>query len=153
MSSEIDDGARPKARSERLVVHRIGEDVLIYDTECDVAHCLTGVESAVFLACDGSASIDDIANVVGDRVGEVISVDRVRESLAQLAKLELLELPAGLSRRRVIVNAGAATGAAVVGSGIVSMLVPTAAMALSGFQGFQGPQGFQGFQGPQGFQG
>ena len=147
-------GARdrpPKQRSERIVIRPLGDDVLVYDTEQHRAHSLTGGAAAVFSACDGRRSIDEIADAASDRLGEPLSPAQVGEVLTQLDELSLLETQTGYSRREIVRHAGLVGGGAAIGSAAIStIVVPTPAHAQTGPQG---PQGSQGPQGPQGSQG
>jgi hypothetical protein len=138
-----------------LIVEHLGGDVLVYDSSRYIAHSLNGIAAAVFVACDGSRSVEAIAAAAADRLDEHVSSDQVEEILGQLDEIALLERDDGLSRREAVGAAGRLGGALIGGSvAITTLAVPTAAQAQSGPQGVDGFQGFQGFQGPAtGFQG
>jgi hypothetical protein len=123
----------PAARSDGIVVEHLDGETLVYDLERDRAHLLNPTAAAVFALCDGRMTVAELAEQAGDRLGESISAETVREALERLAERRLLasRVPIdGVSRREVVrkgVLVGA--GAAVAAPLIKSIVVPTPAQA------------------------
>jgi hypothetical protein len=126
----------PAARSEGLVVERLGGETLVYDTERDQAHHLNPTAAVVFELCDGRATVGELAAIAAARLGQPVGAETVREALALLIERELLsQTPhsdAGVSRRQVVRHAALA-GAGVVAAApvIKSIVAPTPAHAQS----------------------
>jgi hypothetical protein len=126
------DSVAPAARTQQLIVQRVGNEVLAYDTRTDEAHQLTPLAAAVFEGCDGRATVDEIAAAASDRLGEPVGIEAVGEALDQLADRGLLGEAGGLSRREAmrkvaLVGAGAAASVPLV----KSIVAPTPAQALA----------------------
>ena len=51
---------KPLARNEGLVIKELPDELLIYDTETDRAHCLNETAAFVWLRCDGRKSLAEI---------------------------------------------------------------------------------------------
>jgi hypothetical protein len=84
----------PSARKSGLSIQRLDDEVLVYDLERDVAHCLSPDAARVWEACDGVTPVAALATELSDEL--------VADALGELAEKQLLEeMPqAGLSRRR-----------------------------------------------------
>jgi hypothetical protein len=61
----------PLARDQGLVVDSIGDELLVYDTECGRAHSLNVVAAAVWRACDGQRDVGQLAEFTGFDVSAV----------------------------------------------------------------------------------
>ena len=127
----------PVARRNGIVVRKIKDEVLIYDTDQDQAHCLSPAAAFVWEHCDGKLSVGEMAEIIqqnnpGLNVREAEGI--VWLALDQLEKSKLLELPdpsselsVGVTRRQIIKSSGIA---ALVALPIVSTIIaPTAAQA------------------------
>ncbi len=131
---------RPVARKEGLVIQEMPDEVLVFDTETNKAHCLNETAAFVWKACNGTNSVADITQSFGNQSGNPVDENLVWLAIDQLNENNLLaeNLRAdfnGQSRREVIKKIGLA---AVIALPIVSSLVaPTAALAVtcSGAQG------------------
>ncbi|MCV4613842.1 PqqD family protein, partial [Escherichia coli] len=55
----------PKARTGGLVTQDFDKELLVYDLQTDRAHCLNETAAAVWRACDGTKSVNEIAAAVG----------------------------------------------------------------------------------------
>jgi hypothetical protein len=112
---------RPAARTDKLIVEEVDDEVLVYDTERDRAHCLTPLAAAVWCACDGTRTVEDIAGIAG------VNVASTWEALRSLDRALLLRerLPKSKPTRRE------ALVAAAVGSLVMSIAAPAAAQAAS----------------------
>jgi coenzyme PQQ synthesis protein D (PqqD) len=116
------------ARDAGLVVDSIGDELLVYDTECGRAHSLNAVAAAVWRACDGQRDVDQLAGFTGFDRGAV------ELALNNLLDVELITgyAASGVSRRAVLRRLSlTAAGLAVALPVIRSITAPTAAMALS----------------------
>jgi hypothetical protein len=117
---------RPVARSEGLVSEELDGQLLLYDTESHLAHALEGEATAVWRACDGHADVEALARRCA--TGE----EDVRATLVRLDELGLLE-QVGETRRSALVKLTAAgVGLSAGIPTITSILVPTAAQAVTG---------------------
>jgi hypothetical protein len=116
---------RPLARSEGLVSEEVDSQLLLYDTESHMAHALDGGAVGVWRACDGHTDVQTLARRCAT------SEDEVRATLGRLDELGLLER-GGETRRSALIKltaAGVGLGAGI--PTIASIVVPTAAQAIS----------------------
>jgi hypothetical protein len=111
---------KPLARSdEGLLVEPIGDETVIYDAESKEAHCLGPLAAVVFANCDGHTTIERLASLSAERLGEPVEVEDVLDALAQLEERELMAVPVtprggDLSRRDLMRrSAGVAAGALI----------------------------------------
>jgi hypothetical protein len=125
-SSKMD---RPLARSTDLIIEELGDEVLVYDTKTARGHSLSRDAARVWRHCDGTHPVEGIANQLG------LDVDRVKRALVELTACDLLvaqpSLADGTTRREATIRlakVGAGVAAAPL---IVSVLAPSAAMAVS----------------------
>ena len=125
----------PVARSGDLLVEQVNDETVVYDRRTNDAHCLTPLAAAVFAHCNGETSIDRLATLASERLGEPVDETGVLNALAQLEERDLLAIPAsngnGLSRRQMIGKGAAAAGALAGASLITSIAAPTAFAADS----------------------
>lgn len=130
----MNSSQKPVARREGLVVQEMPDEVLVFDTETNKAHCLNETAAFVWKACDGNRSVAEITKLFGDESGKPVDENLVWLAIDQLNESKLLaeELKpnfGGQSRREVIKKMGLA---AVVALPIVASLVaPTAALAVT----------------------
>ncbi len=123
---------RPDARRDGLVVQEMPNEVLVFDTKSNKAHCLNETAAFVWKACDGKNSVADITRLFAQQTGKSIPEDLVWLAIDQLTDNNLLAADVkadfrGQSRREVIKKIGLA---AVVALPIVaSLAAPTAALA------------------------
>ena len=119
---------RPLARTD-LIVDRIGDELLVYDSRSSRAHSLNVVSAAVWKACDGRRSSEQIALLTG------LDLTAVELALDSLAEVELItgHQRTGISRRTVLRRATVgAAGIAIALPVIRSITAPSAAMAATG---------------------
>jgi hypothetical protein len=109
----------PRRRSDLVTQEHPAEHgggVLVYDPRTDAGHLLNAATAAVFAACDGKTSREQLATLVAAATDLPADTDIVELALAELSEANLLdepaEVPGGLSRRSVI--AKIALGAAAV---------------------------------------
>ena len=122
----------PRARVDGLVIRDLPDEVLVYDLDRHEAHCLSRSSAAIWRRCDGRSTAAQIAKGLTGEL-EPLDADMVWVALRRLDKAHLLQqpLPKGhapsLSRREMLKRA-----AAVGGLSVLSITVPTAALAASG---------------------
>jgi hypothetical protein len=125
---------KPVARSAELLLERIGDEAVAYDTKSKAAHCLSPLACAVFELCDGQTSVAELATAVSQRLGEPVDAARVLDALAQLEERDLLVAsasPGGTSRRELL-GRGAKIGAVAVTVPLITTIVaPTASAAVT----------------------
>ncbi len=134
----------PKARQAGLVIQEAGDEVLVFDTERNEAHCLNRTAAVVWRACDGENDIAAIARVLEGQIDGKVDEDIVWLAIDQLSKERLLEQEMrldgkGVSRRDVIRKIGLAAAVALP---VVAMLsFPKASLAVTCAASFCGSNG------------
>ncbi len=127
----MNSSRNPLARREGLVVQEMPDEVLVYDTNTNKAHCLNKTAAFVWRSCDGSHSINDIAGLMEKEFGANVPDDLVWLAIDQLGKDELLEVSepvvSGISRREVIRRIGIASVIAL--PVVASLVAPSSALA------------------------
>lgn len=126
---------KPLARSERLIVEELGDEVLVYDLDEDKVHCLTPLATRVWRACDGSTDTLRLAATLE------LTGDEVSQALTELDRCGLIETPpvlplsangdGGYSRRAFglrVAKVAAATASAPL---ILTIAAPAAAQTQS----------------------
>jgi hypothetical protein len=127
-------GSLPRAREGGLIEEAVGEELLIYDQESHIAHCLSPIAACVWRHCNGEHDLTDLAQLVG------ASENLVADALHELREKDLLDAEprlmqstiSGESRREAIGRVARYGAAATAGSLIVSATAATPAMASSG---------------------
>ena len=120
----------PRRREDGLLRQPMDGELLLFDSERNRAHSLNATAAAVWEACDGQRSHEELAAGCGiDEPTLELALDRLRGAHL-LDEVEVLQT--GVSRRLMIrrsLAAGAALGIAV--PVIRSITAPTAAMAAT----------------------
>ena len=133
--SKTVDSLKPKRKD--VLSRQIGNELVVYDTETHQAHCLDKTAAMIWRACDGTTTV---IRLVGNVQKRVPQFDRASllAGLVELQKAGLLtpgsfpdEETGSRSRREIIREV--AKAAALALPAIVSILVPTPAMAASCF--------------------
>jgi hypothetical protein len=121
----------PLARSNNVVVQKMGKEILIYDMNTHKAYNLNETSTVIYNACDGVTSFDTLKSE-HDFTDNLIFL-----ALDELKKENLIEEDksfsspfAGISRREAIKKVGLSSMIAL--PLIASVIVPTAANAQSG---------------------
>jgi hypothetical protein len=122
--------SRPQARTEKLVVENLGDEMVIYDLDTNVAHALKPLAAAVYTYADGERTPAEIAELASYRLSASITEAEVAEAIDQLDSLSLFVSPiidvhTGLSRRQALKTFAAAGGGAM----LVMSVATTAAQA------------------------
>lgn len=114
---------RPVARTHRLVVRHLDEEILVYDLDSHRAHCLNELAARLWQASDGHTT------VAAMQAAERRSEYEILHGLQVLADADLLVAapPREPSRRQALGR----LGRSVALPAVVSILVPTAASAAS----------------------
>jgi hypothetical protein len=124
----------PLARNKGLVVQKLAEEVVVYDTDSQKAHCLNPSAALIWEHCDGKRTVRELSHLLeGDQRGKE---EMVWIALDQLEKSDLLQQPikrpnalAGMNRRQMLKAAGIA---AMIAVPVVSTIVaPKAAQAVT----------------------
>jgi hypothetical protein len=122
----------PRARSARLLVEEVGDELVVYDLDTDLAHLLNRTTAAVWRRCDGATSVKAIAKGVGAELGIAASTELVMDAMTQLEQASLLQgggvSSHGLSRRQMLKIVGVTAAAIPV---VTTILAPTPAAAVS----------------------
>jgi hypothetical protein len=122
---------RPLARSIGLIQEPLGEELLVFDEDSNRAYSLNATATAVWRACDGTRTRDQLAT---DCTLDAAVVDLTLETLAASDLLiDFVAPPERVSRRAVLRRtaiAGVGLGAAL--PVIRSITAPSVAMAASG---------------------
>ena len=126
--SKRSNRSMPQRRRE-LVHRRVGASVVLLDPGTNEAMALEPAVAVVWMACDGAANPEVVAEQTG------LTAEQVSGALAALSTAGLLE-PVRSDQlkaisRRAVLGAGAGVGAAL----ITSVVLPTPAMASSGQAG------------------
>jgi hypothetical protein len=123
----------PVARKNDLVIQELQDEILVYDTKSNKAHCLNETASTVWKFCDGKNTVSDINDLIKIQTGAKVPENLIWLAIDQLNERELLEEKfesrfAGQNRREILKKIGLAT---VVALPIVATITaPTAALAV-----------------------
>lgn len=135
----------PSARSEGLLVERVGDETVVYDRDTKQAHCLKPLAALVFERSDGQATVEQIAATASERLGVDVTEAEVNEAVSQLEERRLLDAPLvvhqngakaernGFSRREMVRR----TAFAGVASAVAGSLVTTIGTVPAFAQGSQ----------------
>lgn len=81
----------PQARKAQLVIETLGDEVLTYDLDADVASCLNDTARRVWLCCDGKNSVEEIAATMARDLKVADATALVWYALAELSARNLLQ--------------------------------------------------------------
>jgi hypothetical protein len=125
----------PKARTTKLILEEVGDELLVYDVERAFAHCLTPQAAAVWRGCDGSLTPEQIAERLS------VPAELVDQALEELASQGLLvnrraadidgAPNRGYTRRQATRRILASSAAVAVGAPLI-MSAPAYACVSSG---------------------
>ncbi len=127
----------PMARRDKLVIQELPDELLVYDKQRDMAHCLNRSAALIWKRCDGKTSIEEITRDVAKELQSPIDERAVWFAISQFAKDHLLEhqtkVPAGMlmgmNRRQMVRTLGIAAVVAV--PLVTSIVAPTPAQAAT----------------------
>jgi hypothetical protein len=84
----------PRAKSDGLIVRRLGDETIVYDRATHHAYCLNRAASLVFHRCDGRTSSEELARQLRGELGnptEATTAGFVDLAFERLAEAGLLE--------------------------------------------------------------
>jgi hypothetical protein len=129
---------KPKRREDDLIVEKLPDETLVYDTKRHKAFCLNWTTSRVWLHCDGKKSIKEIAGILRKDLEISHPEDLVYLALERLGEAKLLSLNHAeesigyrYSRREMARRLGIAGGLGTLLPIVVTVTAPTAASAVS----------------------
>lgn len=132
----MNENFMPKSRDENIWVQELGSEILIYDALENKAFCLNETSALIWQECDGTKSVEEIAENAGKKASNKISTDFVRLALDELNEQNLLQsqdfaadILSGMTRREVIKKVGLASALAL--PVVTSLVSPLAAQAAS----------------------
>ena len=128
---------RPRKRQGGLIVQELDNEILIYDTDKNKAHCLNETAALVWKQCDGRKTPLEISRALSSQLGTTIDERVVWFALKQLGRDHLLEevltppavFTAGLNRREMVRVLGLAAVVAI--PLVTSIVAPTPAQAAT----------------------
>ena len=129
---------QPETCHDGLIIRELDNEILIYDTETNKAHCLNDTAALVWKQCDGQSTAAEISRRLSDQVGTKVDERVVWFALNQFDRDHLLEekvtlpaplLAAGLNRREMVRVLGLAAVVAV--PLVTSIVAPTAVQAAT----------------------
>lgn len=128
------EGEYPRARLDCLT-REFGDEVLVYDRERNVGHCLNATAAATWKLCDGKRSASELAKILTHQFSAPVKEPVVLLALEELSQARLLvdvEKPARRTSRREAIRAiGIASAIAL--PLVTSLVAPTPARAASCF--------------------
>ncbi|MCO6510276.1 MAG: PqqD family protein [Aridibacter famidurans] len=122
----------PVHRQNDLVVQEVDRELLVYDLNSHRAISLNETAAAVWNLCDGTRSVEDLAESLSKRFLEPVPAEAVLLALEDLAEVGLLEsveserFLGSMSRREAVRRIGIATMVAIP---IVSSIIAPPAVA------------------------
>jgi Coenzyme PQQ synthesis protein D (PqqD) len=124
--------ALPRARVNCLS-RKLGEELVVYDSENHIGHCLNSTAAAVWKLCDGNNNPSQIAAKLSREASAQVEQRLVQLALQQLDEARLLvqsEVPPKLSSRRIVIRR-IGIAAAVALPLVTSIVAPTPASAVT----------------------
>jgi hypothetical protein len=91
----------PRARTKELIVRELPDEVLVYDTENEKAHCLNHASAFIWKHCDGKRTMKEMRLLFEREFATLIDEDVVWLALNQLRRLHLLEEGSSFLRMKV----------------------------------------------------
>jgi len=126
------EGEYPRARVD-CISREFGDEVLVYDQQRNVGHCLNPTAAAAWKLCDGEKSTSEVAKILTQQLSAPVDESVVLLALEELSKARLLVEPEKrvrqTSRRDVIRTLGIAGAIAL--PLVTSLVAPTPARAAS----------------------
>jgi Coenzyme PQQ synthesis protein D (PqqD) len=122
----------PKARMDCLT-REFGDELLVYDRDRNVGHCLNPTAAAAWKLCDGKTSPSELATIMTRQFSAPVDEPVVLLALEELSKARLLveaERPVRRTSRREAIRAIGLAGAIAL-TIVTSLVAPTPARAAS----------------------
>jgi Coenzyme PQQ synthesis protein D (PqqD) len=122
----------PKARVDCLS-RKFGDEILVYDKQRNVGHCLNSTAAAAWKLCDGNRSASEVAGILTQQLAAPVDESLVQMAVEELAKARLLvepEVPRRRTSRRDAIRTLGIAGAIALPL-VTSLVAPTPARAAS----------------------
>jgi len=126
------EGKIPRARLDCLT-REFGDEILVYDRDRNVGHCLNATAAAARKLCDGEKSTSEVAKLLTQQLSGPVDESVVQLALEELSKARLLvegEKPARRTSRRSAIRTLGIAGAIALPL-VTSLVAPTPARAAS----------------------
>jgi len=126
---------RPEKRRDELILEKVGDDLLVYDSRHLKAHRLNSITASVLQFSDGTRTVHEIISCLQSELGYPADEELVWFALEKLAKVDLLtevvSAPQNLdlSRRSLLRKARAAATIVLVLPVVESIVAPSPAQA------------------------
>ena len=128
----MNEGQYPRARAGCLS-REFGDELLVYDQQRNVGHCLNAMAAAAWKLCDGKKDASELAKILTQQFSAPVDEPVVLLALEELSKAHLLfevEKPVRRSSRREAIRAIGIAGAIALPL-VTSLVAPTPARAAS----------------------
>jgi hypothetical protein len=122
----------PRARLDCLT-REFGDELLVYDQQRNVGHCLNPTAAATWKLCDGKNGASELAKILTRQFSTPVDEPVVLLALEELSKARLLvevEKPGRRTSRREAIRAIGIAGAIALPL-VTSLVAPTPARAAS----------------------
>jgi len=121
-------------KQKKLIARRIGDELLLFEEETSIAHCLNRIAGEMWMACERESSATEVSELLRPKWPD-IGREVVLASLHQMAAAGVLEESRvkeniSSSRRELLRTLGI-TAAAVLPIVVTSVLIPPPAAAAS----------------------
>ena len=129
---------KPLTRQDGLIIREVENEILIYDTRNNKAHCLNDTATRVWKLCDGRTTTEEISRSLTNQLGTAVDEKVVWFAVKQFGRDELLEetlslpeayMASGLNRREMVRVLGLAAMVAV--PLVTSIVAPSAVQAAT----------------------
>ncbi len=82
---------KPKARSRGITMAWMGIELYVYDVTASTMHRLDELSAIVWSACNGRRSIQEVAELVHNRLPAVSGTEAVKRALRRLEHANLMQ--------------------------------------------------------------
>jgi hypothetical protein len=127
----------PEARTDKLLVRHVGDDLVVYDRILYCAHLLNRTATLVWRHCDGDTTPEELTELLARELNKPADERLTWLALEALNRCRLLKASptrpgrARISRRQLIRQMGLRGAQVALVPAIVSVLAPTASAAAS----------------------
>lgn len=128
----MNKGEYPRARAGFLS-REFGDELLVYDQQRNVGHCLNAMAAAAWKLCDGKKGASELAKILTQQFSAPVDEPVVLLAIEELSKARLLievEKPVRRTSRREAIRAIGIAGAIALPL-VTSLVAPTPARAAS----------------------
>lgn len=81
----------PKARKDKIITTKVGDEAIVFDTETGKASCLNGITTVVWEACDGNSGIESLLDTVRNAGYQDATDQLIWMAIDQLNEAGLIE--------------------------------------------------------------